>query len=87
MSTKKKKKGETIYNIPLKDAFKQPKTKRATKAIKMIKAFLAKKVTGEVRVDKSLSEEIWARGREAPPRSVKVKIVEEDKVIKATLAE
>lgn len=84
MSSKKKnKEGEKVYTIPLKKVFRQPKTKRVNKAIKIIKAFLFKHTGKRIKMEGSLNEILWKRGRENPPREIKVKISEKEGTLKA----
>jgi len=79
---------EAIYTIPLRDAFQVPVTKRATKAIKIVKAFLTRHTKAEeIKLDSSINEALWSRGIKKPPRSVKVKVVKEENIVKASLVE
>ena len=79
---------EPIYTIPLRDAFRVPVTKRATKAVKIVKAYLARHTKAdEIKLDSSINEALWNRGIKKPPRSVKVKVVKEDNIVKASLVE
>jgi len=79
---------EAVYTIPLRDAFHVPVTKRASKAVKIVKEFLVRHTkAAEVKLDSSINEALWNRGIKKPPRSVKVKVVKEDNIVKASLAE
>lgn len=71
---------EREYNIPLRiRCAKVPRYKRANKAIKTIKEFLARHMRVEdrdlrkVKIDKFLNHEIWFRGIRHPPAKIKVK--------------
>ncbi|MFA5382956.1 MAG: 50S ribosomal protein L31e [Candidatus Micrarchaeia archaeon] len=76
---------ERIYTIPLRKAFDFPRTKRASKAITIVKNFLAKhmKVTVEhVSVSEAVNSAIWQRGIQKPPRRIKIKVTKEgDKAV------
>jgi large subunit ribosomal protein L31e len=77
---------ERIYTIPLRDAWKAPWTDRAPTAIKIVKKFVERhlkvgaKGEGRIRISEELNRIIWSRGREKPPRRVKVRIVKEEDV-------
>lgn len=78
---------DTIYTIPLRDAYELPRPNRAKKAVRIVKEFLARHTKSEsVRLDPSVSRALWARGIEKPPRKVKVKLTEEEGRLTATLA-
>jgi len=76
---------ERQYVIPLRrEWLKVPKYKRAKKAGKAIKEFLARHFRVEmkdVRVGRWLNEQVWARGIKYPPHKIKVKAVKDDKGI------
>jgi len=79
---------EMVYVIPLREVYYKRRTKRANKAIALIKNFLKRHTKEEnIKLDNSINEKIWSYSRETPPRRIKVKVKkEEDKVI-AYLAE
>lgn len=65
---------ERIYTIPLRDVRKTPRTKRALKAVKYIRAFVEKHMKSkDVKLDDALNKVIWARGIRNIPTKVKVK--------------
>jgi large subunit ribosomal protein L31e len=69
---------ERIYTIPLTDARKAPRWKRANCAAKKTKEFLAKHMKEDiknVRIDGSINEKLWERGSEKPPAKVRVRVV------------
>jgi large subunit ribosomal protein L31e len=79
---------ERIYTIPLREAFTAPRTRRASKAIKVVRGFLERHMkTKEVKLDESINEVLWECGREKPPRRITVKVVKEDDKATATLVE
>lgn len=85
---------EREYVIPLrKEYLKVQKFRKAKKAVKAIKQFLAKHMKVEerdirkVKVDRYLNEEIWAKGIAKPPTKIKVKAIKKDGIVYAELAE
>ena len=85
---------EKEYIIPLRRKWvKVPRYKRANKAIKAIKEFLARHMKvgdrdlNKIKLDKYLNEFVWIRGIRKPPIKIKVKVVKEGEIIKAELAE
>lgn len=85
---------EREYTIPLrKSTNKVPSYKKANKAVKTIKEFLAKHMKVEdrdldkVKVDKYLNEMIWHRGIKHPPSKIKVKATKENGIVIVEAAE
>jgi large subunit ribosomal protein L31e len=79
---------EREYTIPLrKSTNKVPSYKKANKAVKTIKEFLAKHMKVEdrdldkVKVSKYLNEMIWHQGIKHPPSKIKVKAVKENGIV------
>ena len=83
---------ERLYNIPLRKEFlKAAKYKRAAKAIRAIRQFMARHMRAEpenIRIGKWLNEEIWHHGVKNPPHHIKVKAIKDDKnIVTVELAE
>lgn len=85
---------ERVYVVPMRRGFlKVPEYKRAKKAVKTLKEFLAKHMKVEnrdiskVKVDIYLNNEIWFRGIKKPLNKVKVKARKVDGIVHAELAE
>jgi large subunit ribosomal protein L31e len=80
---------ERIYTIPLRYVRKAPRTKRAPKAVRYIRAFIEKHMkSSEVKFDSSLNERLWEKGIENIPAKIKVKAAkQEDGSVLLTLAE
>jgi large subunit ribosomal protein L31e len=80
---------EQIYVIPLRDVKRAPRWKRSNKAVKDIRAFLAKHMKSEdIKLDRSINEKVWERGSEKPPRKIRVRAMKfEDGQVQAELAE
>jgi large subunit ribosomal protein L31e len=67
---------EQIFTIPLRVTKTVPRTKRSPKAIKAIKAYVVKHMRvdeDDIWVDPMVNEAIWKRGRQNPPRKLRVK--------------
>lgn len=67
---------ERVITVPLRDVQAEAKHKRARKAMKLIRAHLAKhfKVDeDDVRLDPDINEAIWKRGRKKPPSKLRVR--------------
>jgi large subunit ribosomal protein L31e len=83
---------ERIYTIPLRDVKQLPRTKRAPRAIAVVKKFVARhmKTTEEdVWIDTHVNELLWARGIEKPPSKIRVKAVkfEDQEIVEVSLPE
>uniref|UniRef100_A0A7C1T6N5 Large ribosomal subunit protein eL31 n=1 Tax=Thermofilum pendens TaxID=2269 RepID=A0A7C1T6N5_THEPE len=77
---------ERMYVIPLRDAYRAPRRKRAKVAIKLIRDFVRHhlRYNGEVKIGNELNEYIWQRSIEKPPRRVAVVVkfkVEEGEIV------
>jgi large subunit ribosomal protein L31e len=69
---------ERIYTIPLNDARKVPRWKRAESAARKVRAFLSKHFKtplDQVKIDKTINEKLWERGSMKPPLKVRVRAV------------
>jgi len=66
---------ERVYTIPLRKAKSAPRYKRAKKAARIVREFIAKHMKTKedlVWIDPRLNEFIWQRGSEKPPARVRV---------------
>jgi len=79
---------ERQYTIPLHVVLGVPRWRRAARAIRFVRAFIAKHMKAEeVKIDPKVSEYIWSRGAKKPPRKVKVKAVKyRDGLVRVELA-
>lgn len=79
---------EQIYNIPLRDAKRAPKWKRAKVAIKDIRKFLGKHMKSEdIKLDRGINEKIWERGSQKPPTMIRIRAMKfSDGQVQAELA-
>jgi large subunit ribosomal protein L31e len=67
---------ERVVTVPLRDVKAEPKHKRADKAMTLVREHLAKQFaveTGDVRLDSSVNEAVWERGRKKPPSKLRVR--------------
>jgi large subunit ribosomal protein L31e len=67
---------ERVITVPLRDAKAEAKHKRADKAMSIIRGHLAQHFSVEedaVRLDPSINETIWSRGRKKPPSKLRVR--------------
>lgn len=77
---------EKIYNIPLGDAYKKARLKRAGYAVRLLKKYLKTHTKAdEIKLGKNLNEKIWKRSIEKPAKFVRVKVVIDAGVAKAEL--
>ncbi|MCL9815889.1 50S ribosomal protein L31e [Natronocalculus amylovorans] len=67
---------ERVVTVPLRDAKKKPIQQRADAAMRIIREHLAKHFSveeGDVRLDPSINEAVWERGRQNPPSKLRVR--------------
>ena len=78
---------ERVVTIPLRDVRKVATQERADRAMTIIRDHLAQhfNVDGEeVRLDPSINEKVWERGRQNPPSKLRVRaarFLEDDEAI------
>ncbi len=67
---------ERVVTVPLRDAKVEAKHKRADKAMTIVREHLSQhfSVPAEaVRLDPSINEAVWSRGRSKPPSKIRVR--------------
>lgn len=67
---------ERVITVPLRDANAEAKHRRAHRAMTIIREHLARHFSvdeDEVRLDPSINEAVWARGRSSPPRKLRIR--------------
>ena len=73
---------EVIFTVPIRKIKKiVPRWKRAPRAVKFVREFVARHAKAEeVIIAPEVNEKIWERGIEKPPNKlrIKVKVVEEE---------
>jgi large subunit ribosomal protein L31e len=79
---------ERIYTIPLRVVKRAPRWRRSTRAISAIREYLVRHTKSDtILIDQSINEKVWERGAQKPPSKIRVKVTEEEDVIKAELVE
>ncbi|MFB6157796.1 MAG: 50S ribosomal protein L31e [Haloferacaceae archaeon] len=67
---------ERVVTVPLRDAKAAPVQERADAAMSIVREHLAKHFSVEedaVRLDPTLNEAVWERGRHNPPSKLRVR--------------
>jgi len=70
-----------IITVPLKAAKNAPRTRRAKRAVKEVREFMArhmKSTEDKVWIDLAVNEKIWERGIQNPPSKITLKAVKFD---------
>ena len=84
---------ERIYTIPLADAWKGGRWRRAPRSLSTIRSFVARHMKvdeGSIWIDDAVNEHVWSRGAKKAPRNVRVKVtkfVEDGGYVEVTLPE
>jgi len=80
---------ERIYVVPLRYAWKTPRTRRAKAAATIVRSFLEKhmKVDDEkkVKIGTSINHLLWTRGIQKPPRRVRIHVLKQDGIVYSEL--
>jgi len=77
---------EKIFNIPLRDAFERPRTRRAKIATDIVRKFLTRHMKSEnIKIGNSINKEIWKRGIQKPPRKIRIHVLKEENTVYAEL--
>ena len=70
---------ERVHTINLGKVLLTPNNQRAKRAINMVKEYAARHMkTEEIKIDESLSHQIWKRGIKHPPRKIRVMMTKTD---------
>jgi large subunit ribosomal protein L31e len=85
---------ERVVTVPLRDVRAEPSHQRADKAMALVREHLAQHFGVEeddVRLDPSINEAVWERGRSKPPSTLRVRAArfeeEGEAVVEAETAE
>ncbi|MEM0366423.1 MAG: 50S ribosomal protein L31e [Acidilobaceae archaeon] len=75
-------KGRWVYVIPLRSVYWGRRSNRADRAVRFIRQFIARHTkVDDVIIMSEVNNLVWSRGREKPPRRVKVVVdIVEEKV-------
>ncbi len=79
---------ERIYTVPLGDAYRAIRNKRAPKAVKILRQFISKNMKAEeeaILISNALNSFIWEKSIQKPPRRVKIRVIKGDEVVNAYL--
>lgn len=69
----------TIHTIPLRDAWKGSRLRRARSAIRLLREYVKRHTKAKrVVISDAVSELIWSSGMQNPPRRLRVELVRED---------
>lgn len=67
--------GHYVYVVPLSRVYWGRRSNRADRAVRLLRRFIERHLkVDRVVVDNEVNEYIWSRGREKPPRRVKVAV-------------
>ncbi len=81
---------ERIYTVPLGDAYRAVRKKRAGRAVRILREFAGKHMKADmedVSLSNALNSFIWKDSIQKPPRKIKVRLIKEDGQVKAYLAD
>jgi len=79
---------ERVYTVPFGKAYEYIRTKRARRAVRILRLFLARHMKTDpemVRISEQLNEFVWSRSMQKPPRKIKIKVVKENGMVNASL--
>ncbi|MEM5870162.1 MAG: 50S ribosomal protein L31e [Candidatus Aenigmatarchaeota archaeon] len=78
---------ERILTLNLrKELEKTRRVKKAKRVVTLLRNKIQKMFKGfDVKIDKSVNEEIWKKGAKKPPAKLKLRIKKEEKVVKVEL--
>lgn len=69
---------ERFYRVPLRQAWVSPVKRRSPRAMRLLRGFIRRHMKVEDPViDSDVSEKVWSRGIEKPPRSLRVRVVKD----------
>ena len=70
---------ERVHTINLGKVLLSPNNQRAKRAINMVKEYAARHMkTEDIKIEESLSHQIWKRGIRHPPRKIRVMMTKTD---------
>lgn len=82
---------ERVITVPLKATKMVPRSRRAKRAVKEVREFIARHMKAEedkVWIDTKLNEKLWERGIQNPPSRITVKATKfDDGTVEVTLSE
>ena len=82
---------ERVITVPLKATKMAPRSRRAKRAVKEVREFIARHMKAEedkIWIDTKLNEKLWERGIQNPPSKISVKATKfDDGTVEVTLPE
>ena len=73
---------EKIFTVPLRNVFQKGRKARSRRAITEVRDFLSRHMKAEnIKIGKSINENIWERGIQKPPRRIRVHAIKEDNIV------
>ena len=82
---------ERVITVPLKATKMAPRSRRAKRAVKEVREFIARHMKAEedkVWIDTKLNDKLWERGIQNPPSRISVKATKfDDGTVEVTLSE
>jgi len=82
---------ERVYTVPFSAAYSGRRTVRSVRAMKFLKAFIARHMKSDlenVKIDAGLNDYMWSHGMKKPPRKVKIRVKKgDDGIVFASLLE
>ena len=82
---------ERVITVPLKATKMAPRSRRAKRAVKEVREFIAMHMKAEedkIWIDTKLNEKLWERGIQKPPSRITVKATKfDDGTVEVTLTE
>jgi large subunit ribosomal protein L31e len=77
---------EKVFNIPLRKAFEEDKSKRAKFASKFVREFLIRHMkTENVKIGNSIKDALWKRGIQNIPRKIRIHTTKEEDIVYAEI--
>lgn len=69
---------ERVYTVPLVRAYETVRTKRARRAVALLKSFVLRHMKADdVVISNATNSFIWKRSMQHPPRKLKIRVVKE----------
>ncbi|WP_457555583.1 50S ribosomal protein L31e [Candidatus Pyrohabitans sp.] len=70
---------ERVYTVRFHKIKRTPRTKRAAKAVRYLRRFIARHMKSErVRIDEGLNQALWRRGIQKIPSKLRVRAEKQD---------
>ncbi|MEM3123660.1 MAG: 50S ribosomal protein L31e, partial [Nitrososphaerota archaeon] len=71
--------GKTVHVIPLRDVWKGSRLRRTRSAMRLLREYVKRHMKAKrIIISNRVSELVWSRGVQNPPRRLRVELVRED---------